>query len=89
MPPKKRTRVPQVTSPEASSVTEPPTHSATGSPEKPEEKEGVQDVDNSLANLWTDEEEIGLFKGLMRWKPTGMRSTEHAKSTLPHVLRAN
>jgi len=26
---------------------------------------------------WTDKEEIGLFKGLIKWKPTGMRLAHH------------
>lgn len=71
MPPRKRARVSQATSPATSIPPKTPTPVAM-SPTAEEE-----DV---LNDPWTDEEEIGLFKGLIRWKPTGKSS--HHKSVV-------
>ncbi|KAI7564401.1 hypothetical protein KC346_g21531, partial [Hortaea werneckii] len=57
MPPRKRQRV----SPTPPSQPKSPTPAE--SPPAPTDKHLLNDP-------WTDEEEIGLFKGLMQWKPT-------------------
>ncbi|GAB1731644.1 hypothetical protein NU195Hw_g4130t1 [Hortaea werneckii] len=59
MPPRKRQRV----SPTPPSQPKSPTPAE--SPPAPTDKHLLNDP-------WTDEEEIGLFKGLMQWKPTGI-----------------
>ena len=64
MPPRKRARLSRATSPDPRSQTATPAAADVPSPEKPDQ--AIED------DRWTDEEEIGLFKGLMRWKPTGM-----------------
>ena len=63
MPPRKRARVSQATSPTPTSQPKSPTP-AVSSPAKTDEQ--------ILVDPWTDDEQIGLFKGLIRWKPTGM-----------------
>jgi MRG-binding protein len=79
MPPKKRQRVSQAASPAASLPpdTPAPANAPVGAKEEdPEDEAGkgtATPEERELAALWTDSEEIGLFKGIMRWKPTGMR----------------
>jgi len=63
MPPRKKARTSHATSPAISQDTP-----AAPSPSKADE--------DLLADPWTDEEEIGLFKGLIKWKPTGKRHSE-------------
>jgi len=61
MPPRKRARVSQATSPAVSAQ-----------PKTPTPAEATPDPEEDILNdPWTDEEEIGLFKGLIKWKPTG------------------
>lgn len=62
MPPKKRARVSQATSPAATDQHKTPTPAAQ-SPSKTD--------DDPLKDEWTDEEAIGLFKAIIKWKPTG------------------
>ncbi|KAK5121662.1 hypothetical protein LTR85_004834 [Meristemomyces frigidus] len=64
MPPRKRAKVSQATSPTPTSQPKTPTPAAEASPSKTDEQ--------VLNDPWTDEEEIGLFRGLMQWKPTGI-----------------
>jgi MRG-binding protein len=64
MPPKKKARVSQAASPAATDQHKTPTPAAQ-SPSKADE-----DV---LNDPWTDEEAIGLFKAVIKWKPTGKR----------------
>ncbi|KAM0724177.1 hypothetical protein Q7P37_000059 [Cladosporium fusiforme] len=67
MPPKKRARVSQATSPAATDQHKTPTPAAQGSsPSK------NLDEDLLLNDPWTDEEAIGLFKAVIKWKPTGI-----------------
>lgn len=67
MPPKKRARLSQAASPEPEPQAKTPTPAAAS----PDEA--------ALNNPWSDDEEIGLFKGLMRWKPTGTRGSCNAR----------
>lgn len=43
------------------------------SPSAPTPEPAPEEAD-VLNDPWTDEEEIGLFKGLIKWKPTGSRA---------------
>jgi hypothetical protein len=60
MPPRKRARVSQASTPQPKASAE------AASPEAHAEKP------NLLADPWTDEEESQLFKTLIKYKPTGM-----------------
>lgn len=66
MPPRKRARVSQAASPT-------PVKTPT-----PAEESADQD-EELLDDPWTDDEEIGLFKGLIKWKPTGMMSEQRQR----------
>lgn len=80
MPPKKKARLSQAASPAPDSAprTPPPPPNEESSPSDmkpnppllphlpPKPSEPISD------DPWTDQEEIGLFKGLLRWKPTGI-----------------
>jgi len=64
MPPKKRARVSQAASPAATDQQHKTPTPAAQSPNKADE--------DILNDPWTDEEAIGLFKAVIKWKPTGM-----------------
>ncbi|KAK4972935.1 hypothetical protein LTR42_006229 [Elasticomyces elasticus] len=74
MPPRKKAKTSLTASP--TPVSNPPTPAAdNASPASDNE-------------LWTDEEELGLFKGLMTWKPTGIH--KHFRLlALHHFLLSN
>ncbi|KAK5109637.1 hypothetical protein LTR62_006874 [Meristemomyces frigidus] len=63
MPPRKRARLSQATSPE---------HAIKSPTPVAEAEESGDGEKQMLEDAWTDEEEIGLLKGLMTWKPTGI-----------------
>ena len=74
MPPKKRARVSQAASPAATDQQHKTPTPAAQSPSKTDE--------DILNDPWTDEEAIGLFKAVIKWKPTGkdtplQQSSEH------------
>jgi MRG-binding protein len=66
MPPKKRARVSQAASPAATDQQHKTPTPAAQSPSKADE--------DILNDPWTDEEAIGLFKAVIKWKPTGKSS---------------
>lgn len=63
MPPRKRARTAATSPASPAQVQKTPTPAADSPPNTADEQ--------ILNDPWTDEEEIGLFKGLIRWKPTG------------------
>ncbi|KXT07147.1 hypothetical protein AC578_2351 [Pseudocercospora eumusae] len=70
MPPRKKARTSQATSPDPPSQAKTPTPTPAGSAEPTSSP--AKDDEARLNDPWTDEEEIGLYKGIMRWKPTGI-----------------
>jgi hypothetical protein len=78
MPPKKRARVSQVTSPAVTDPTKTPTPAAQ--PDSPSNPDEV-----ILNDPWTDEETIGLFKAIIKWKPTGKRIRVPSPFIPPHT----
>ena len=79
MPPKKKargatgTRTAATPTPSvASSMIEDDEAHPSSPPKKPLEKEAPEEpAYDPLNDLWTDEQETSLFKGLIRWKPAG------------------
>lgn len=78
MPPRKKQRVSQAASPTPTSQPKSPTPAAASSPVSPHkaEDEAATPQDSILNDPWTDEEESGLFKGLIKFKPTGTPTTK-------------
>ncbi|KAK5676359.1 hypothetical protein LTS10_011171 [Elasticomyces elasticus] len=75
MPPRKKAKT---------SLTASPT--PVSNPQTPAEADDASPA--SDCELWTDEEELGLFKGLMTWKPTGIH--KHFRLlALHHFLLSN
>lgn len=66
MPPRKRVRVSALASATPPSAAKSPTPDAATAPADSPTKDPLLDA-------WTDEEEAALFRGLMRYKPTGKR----------------
>ncbi|KAI9788035.1 MAG: DASH complex subunit ask1 [Peltula sp. TS41687] len=63
----------------------------TTATQSPEKSEGPATPGLPLLDPWTDEEEISLFKGLVRWKPAGIPSCSPRKSnpdSKEKILRA-
>lgn len=65
MPPRKKARLSTTASPA------PPDKTAEPSPEELADAEEAARDAEFVQDPWTDDEEIGLFKGLVRFKPTG------------------
>ncbi|KAL1305326.1 hypothetical protein AAFC00_002226 [Neodothiora populina] len=85
MPPKKRSRISAAASPI------PPPSASKETPAETSHEDGEANAQAELdalvvADPWTDEEEIGLFKGLIKWKPTGIHKHFHIISLQQYLL---
>jgi len=63
MPPRKRARISQASTPQPKSAGDITPAATDTSPDKPDSM--------SSRDPWTDEEEILLLKSIIKWKPTG------------------
>ncbi|KAJ9623491.1 hypothetical protein H2203_005753 [Taxawa tesnikishii (nom. ined.)] len=87
MPPKKKSRISNTASPA-------PPSSLAKTPTAPEEQSAARPrpaaqraSDADIVNdPWTDDEEIGLFKGLIKWKPTGIHKHFQILALRAHLL---
>lgn len=67
MPPRKRARASEASTPLRETQPRTPVDRADD-----EKDEVMEDVYDPIADPWTDEQETQLLRGLMRWKPTGI-----------------
>ncbi|EMC96682.1 hypothetical protein BAUCODRAFT_24405 [Baudoinia panamericana UAMH 10762] len=86
MPPRKKARLSAATSPTPTSQPKTP---QPADPDPTTTTTTTTDTANTLLDdAWTDTEELGLFKGLMTWKPTGIHKHFRLLS-LHHYLLTN
>lgn len=85
MPPKKKSRISTAASPAPPPSTK-DTPAADTSHEDDEAAAQAEFDASVVADPWTDEEEIGLFKGLIKWKPTGVHKHFHILSLQQYLL---
>ena len=70
MPPKKKARLPSLAASTPSIETPAELHPVAGDNGAP--AKGEEGASNDiLTDPWTDEQEISLFKGMIKWKPVG------------------
>ena len=67
MPPRKKVRQP------SRATSTPPGDDAVEQAEKetPAPTKADLDIESAISDAWTDEQEISLFKSMIRWKPVG------------------